>query len=217
MSIKILLADDHKIVREGVRVLLEKQPGMEVIAEAEDGRKALRLAQEKRPDVVIMDLTMPGLNGIEATRQITAIMPEVKVLVLSMHSDRRFVRSGLQAGASGFLLKDCDGEHLVRAIKAVTANQTYLCPRVSGVVVEDYVHGFSPSDASISPRLSGREREVLQLIAEGWSTKEIALHLHVSVKTVEAHRGNIMEKLSVRSIAELTKYAVREGLTSLEP
>ena len=216
MSIKILLAEDHKIVRDGLRSLFDKQPGMEVVAEAENGRTTVRLAQEIRPDVVIMDVTMPDLNGIEATRQIIDALPEVKVLVLSMHSDARFVTEALRAGASGFLPKDCSSEEFIRAVGTVVANRIYLPPEVAGVVIEDYVRRFPPSDPSVSSVLTGREREVLQLLAEGWSTKEMASRLYVSVKTVETHRRQIMEKLDVHSIAELTKYAIREGLTSLE-
>lgn len=216
MSIKILLADDHKIVREGIRSLLDKRPGMEVIAEAENGRMMVRLARERRPDVVIVDIAMPDLNGIEATRQITTILPEVKVLVLSMHSDRRFVMEALRAGASGFLSKDCSPDELARAVNAVVANQIYLPPGVTSAVIEDYVRRVLPSGPWTPSQLTGREREVVQLIAEGWSTKEIASRLHVSVKTVETHRQKIMNKLGIRSIAELTKYAVREGLTPLD-
>ncbi len=215
MSMKILLADDHRIVRDGLRSLLEKQRGMEVIAEARNGRETLQLALEKRPDVVVMDIAMPDLNGIEATRQITGALPQVKVLVLSMHSEKRFVTEVLRAGASGFLLKDCALEELVRAISAVVANQTYLTPGIAGIVIEDYVRRLPPSDSSPSSTLTGREREVLQLIAEGWSTKEIAARLHISVKTAETHRRRIMEKLDIYTIADLTKYAIREGLTSL--
>jgi len=216
MSIRILLADDHKIVREGLRSLLNEQPGVEVVGEAENGRITLQMAREIRPDVVIMDITMSDLNGIEATRQIIASVPEVKVLVLSVHSDRRFVLEALRAGASGFLSKDCSSEELAHAVSAVAANRIYLAPEVAGVVIEDYIHRVLPSGSSESSTLTGREREVLQLIAEGWPTKEIASRLYVSTKTVEAHRQKIMDKLGIRSIAELTKFAIREGLTSID-
>jgi two-component system response regulator NreC len=213
MSIRVLLADDHKIVRQGLRSLLEKQHGMEVIAEAEDGRTAVQLARKLSPDVVVMDIAMPDLNGIGATRQIIAEAPGVKVVALSMHSDKRFVTRMLRAGASGYLLKDCAFEELARAISAVVANQIYLSLGIAGVVVEDYVRHVPETGPSLTPR----ECEVLQLLAEGSSTKEIAARLHVSVKTVETHRRHIMEKLDIHTIAELTKYAIREGLTSPEP
>lgn len=217
MALRILLADDHKIVRDGLRSLLEKQQGMEVVGEAENGRLVLELARQKKPDVVIMDVSMPDLNGIEATRQMLAAQPGVRVIALSMHSDRRLVAGMLQAGASGFLLKDCAFDELARAIHAVMANQPYLSPRIAETVIQDYVRRMTPSESSTADALTKRQREVLQLLAEGWSTKHISSHLYLSVKTVETHRREIMAKLSLHSIAELTKYAIREGLTSLEP
>lgn len=216
MSIRILLADDHKITREGLRSLLDKQPDMEVVAEAEEGRTAVRLARELLPDVVIMDVSMPDLNGIEAARQIVGRVPEVKVIALSMHSDGLFVTEMLKSGASGYVLKDCAFEELTWAIHAVVAGKTYLSPSVSGVVVDDYLHRLSKVDFSGTGALTGREREVLQLLAEGNSTKQIALKLHISAKTVETHRLQIMNRLDIHSVAELTKYAIRKGLTSLE-
>jgi len=216
MSIRILLADDHKITRQGLRSLLEKQQDMEVVAEAEDGRTAVRLAGELSPNVVIMDVTMPDLNGVEATRQIVSQSPDVKIIALSMHSDTLFVTEMLRSGASGYLLKDCAFEELARAIHAVVADKTYLSPSVSGVVVDDYLHRLSKADFSDSQVLTDREREVLQLLAEGKSTKQIALKLHISVKTVETHRRQMMNKLDIHTVAELTKYAIRKGLTSLE-
>ena len=216
MRIKILLADDHKIVREGIRTLIEKQPGLEVIGEADSGRMALKLALELKPDVVIMDVTMPDLNGIEATRKIHLEIPSIKVIALSMHSDKRLVAGILMAGASGYLLKeDCDSVELARAIQAVATNQIYLSPKISEVVVKDYVRQLSTAVSSPFSILTPREREVLQLLAEGKSTKEIASSLHVSVKTIETHRNKVMEKLDIRSIAELTKYAIREKLIPL--
>jgi two-component system response regulator NreC len=216
MSIRILLADDHKITRQGLRSLLEKQHDMEVIAETEEGRTAVRLVRELLPDVVIMDVTMPDLNGIEATRQIVGEFPDVKVIALSMHSDSLFVTEMLRSGASAYLLKDCAFEELARAIHTVTAGKTYLSPSISGVVVDDYLHRLSKADFSDSRVLTDREREVLQLMAEGKSTKQIALKLHISVKTVETHRRQMMDKLDIHTVAELTKYAIRKGLTSLE-
>jgi len=216
MSIKVLLVDDHAIIREGLRSLLEKQPEMEVIADTDDGRKAIELVRELLPDIVIMDITMPGLNGIEATRQITAEFPDVKVIALSIHSKRRFVADMLSAGATGYILKECLFDELVQAIKAVAAGGRYLSPRITDVVVSDYVKRLSATAYSPFEALKTREREVLQLVAEGKSTKQIALDLHVSTKTIEANRRQIMEKLNIHSVAELTKYAVREGLTTLE-
>ena len=217
MSIRILIADDHKIMRDGLRSLLEKQDDMEIVAEAENGRKAVLLAQEKIPEVVIMDISMPDMNGIEATRQIVAGQPGIKVIALSMHSDKRFVVRIFQAGAVGFLLKDCAWEDLTRAIRSVLGGQNYLSPEIAGVMMEDFVHHYSsPVDSPVSPQLTGREREVLQLVAEGWSTKKIAEHLYVSVKTVETHRRQIMKKLDIYSVADLTKYAIREGLTFVD-
>jgi DNA-binding NarL/FixJ family response regulator len=216
MNIKVLLVDDHAIIREGLRSLLEKQPGMEVIADTDDGRKARELVRELSPNIVIMDITMPGLNGIEATRQITAEFPDVKVIALSIHSKRRYVADMLSAGATGYILKECLFDELVAAIKAVAAGGRYLSPRITDVVVSDYVKRLSASDDSPFEALNTREREVLQLVAEGKSTKQIALELHVSTKTIEANRRQIMDKLNIHSIAELTKYAIREGLTTIE-
>jgi DNA-binding NarL/FixJ family response regulator len=216
MSIRILLADDHKITRQGLRSLLEKQQDMEVVGEAEDGRTTVSLVRELSPSVVIMDVTMPDLNGVEATRQIVGQSPDVKIIALSMHSDTLFVTEMLRSGASGYLLKDCAFEELARAIHAVVAGKTYLSPSVSGVVVDDYLHRLSKADFSDSQVLTDREREVLQLLAEGKSTKQIALKLHISVKTVETHRRQMMNKLDIHTVAELTKYAIRKGLTSLE-
>jgi two-component system, NarL family, response regulator NreC len=216
MTVRILLADDHKIVRDGLRALLEKQPGMTVVAEADNGRATVRLARELLPDLVIMDIGMPDLNGIDATRQILNELPSVKVIALSMHSDRRFVVQMFRAGASGYLLKDCAFEELARAVRAVLRNQTYLSPAVAGPVVEDYVQHLATADVLEFSALSPREREVLQLLAEGKTTREIATLLCVSIKTVETHRQQIMGKLNVRSVAELIKYAIREGLTSLD-
>jgi len=216
MAIKILIADDHQILRQGLRTLLEKEPDLEVVAEADNGRSTVRLARETQPEVIIMDVAMPDLNGIEATRQIISEMPKVKVIALSMYADRRFVANMLKAGASGYLLKDCASEELVRAIRAVLANKTFLSPGVTDIVVKDYVQApLGAAEASVFTQLSNREREVLQLMAEGKSTNQIAECLHVSVKTVETHRQQMMQKLKIHSVAELTKYAIREGLTTL--
>jgi len=217
MSTRVLLVDDHAIIREGLRSLLEKQPDMEVVADADDGRKAIELVRELAPDIVIMDVTMPGLNGIEATRLIAAELPDVKIVALSIHSQRRFVADMLSAGAVGYILKECLFDELLQAIGVVLSGGRYLSPKIAEVVVDDYVKHLSNISDSPLSALTGREREVLQLVAEGKSTKEIALELHVSTKTIEANRRQMMDKLGVNSIAELTKYAVREGLTTLEP
>jgi DNA-binding NarL/FixJ family response regulator len=216
MVTKILIADDHQIVRQGLRFLLEKEVDLKVVAEAENGRTTVRLARELNPGVIIMDVAMPDLNGIEATRQIIAEMPATKVIALSMYADRRFVVNMLKAGASGYLLKDCAYEELIRAIRVVLAHKTYLSPGVTDILVKDCQMGIPMNEISAFALLTPREREVLQLMSEGNSTAKIADQLHVSIKTVESHRQQLMQKLNLRSVAELTKYAIREGLTSLE-
>lgn len=216
MGIRIILADDHKIVREGIKALIEKKPGFEVIAEADNGRTTIQLTKELSPDAVIMDIAMPDMNGIEATREIIEKVPDVKIIALSMHSDIRFVVEMLKAGASGYLLKDCASEQLVNCIRTVTKNRTYLSPDIADSVIKDYSRLLSKENLSVFSLLTNREREALQLLAEGKTTKEIANRLKISAKTVETYRQNIMNKLDIHSIAELTKYAIREGLTSLE-
>ena len=216
MVTKILIADDHQIVRQGLRFLLEKESDLKVVAEAENGRTTVRLARELTPGVIIMDVAMPDLNGIEATRQIIAELPGTKVIALSMYADRRFVVNMLKAGASGYLLKDCAFEELIRAIRVVLAHKTYLSPGVTDILVKDCQMGIPMNEISAFALLTPREREVLQLMSEGNSTAKIADQLHVSIKTVESHRQQLMQKLNLRSVAELTKYAIREGLTSLE-
>lgn len=216
MAIRVLLADDHELFLQGLRALLEKESGLEVIGEARDGCDAVRMARERAPDVVLMDVAMPAMNGVDATRRILAERPAARVLCLSMHADRQFVSAVLEAGAVGYLLKDCVLEELVRAIHHVRAGRSYLSPAVAATVVEDYAaHLAGRRSPSASP-LTNREREVLQLIAEGWRVKEIAGRLHLSAKTVGTHRERIMEKLGIRSVAGLTKYAIRHGLTSAE-
>lgn len=216
MSISIIVADDHQVMREGLRLLIDDQPDMEVVAEAKDGRQIVELVREHRPDIVLMDIGMPHLNGIEATRQIRETYPQTRVLALSMHSDKRMVSGMLAAGACGYLLKDCDFSEIAQAIRVVAAQRTYLSPRVADVVVEDYIQRVSGDQPSAFTILTPREREVLQLLAEGGATKTIASQLHISVKTVETHRRQIMEKLNLFTVADLTKYAIREGLTSLK-
>lgn len=216
MSVKILLADDHAIVRQGLHSLLEKEPDIEVVGEAEDGRKAMQLVWELEPDIVIMDITMPNLNGIDATHEIVSEFPQIKVIALSIHSHKQFIAGMLKAGASGYILKECLFDEFVQAIRTVSGGGTYLSPRITGVVVGDYVERLSTAVNSQLATLTDREHEVLQLLAEGKSMKQIAFELHVSTKAIEANRRHIMEKLDIHSIAELTKYAIREGLTSLE-
>lgn len=216
MTIRILLADDHKIVREGLVALLEKESDIEVTAVAEDGRSAVQLARDLLPDVAVIDIGMPGMNGIDATRCITVENPGTRVLVLSMHSARRYVLDALSAGAKGYILKDCASEELARALRIVAGDETYLSPKIAGVLVKDCVNLLPEQGAEFTGLLSRREREVLQLIAEGHNTKEIAFMLHVSTKTVETHRQQLMKKLDVQSVAGLTRYAIREGLTPLE-
>ncbi len=216
MDIRILLADDHKITRDGLRVLLEQQKSMTVVGEAENGRQAIRLALELKPDVIVMDISMPELNGVEATRQILADLPETKIIALSMYSDKRYVVGMLKAGVSGYLLKNCAFDELITAISAVMKNQNYMSQKIADTVMKDYASMLAGNDISLAAQLTSREREVLQLIAEGLKTKEIADRIHLSVKTVETHRQQIMRKLNATSVAELTKIALREGLTSLD-
>jgi DNA-binding NarL/FixJ family response regulator len=217
MPTKVLLVDDHAIIRQGLASLLEKQPDIEVVGGVEDGRQAVDIARKLAPNLVIMDISMPNLNGIDATRKIVEELEEIKVIALSIHSSRRFVAEMLKAGASGYILKDCLFDELIEAIRTVLGGGIYLSPKITGVVIDDYVQRLSKQFQPNGPVLSDREREVLQLLAEGKSTKQIALQIHVSAKTVESNRRNIMEKLRINSVAELTKYAIREGITHLEP
>jgi two-component system response regulator NreC len=217
MSIRIILADDHTIVRHGLNKLIQQQEDMEVIAQASNGQSTVELIRELSPDMVIMDIGMPDLNGIDATRQIVRDFPHVKVIGLSMHSGKKFVIEMLKAGASGYLLKDCALEELTTAIKTVVDNKIYLSPAITDIVVENYVRNSKEKQDSAFSLLSQREREVLQLMAEGKTTKQIARQLHISPKTVEGHRLRLMAKLNMDSIAKLTKYAIQEGLTSPEP
>lgn len=211
---QVLIVDDHQILRQGLKSLLEKEPDLKVIAEAEDGRSALEIMQATPADVVIMDVAMPGLNGMEATRKALAINPAAKVIGLSMHTDQRFVTEMLRAGAAGFVSKECAFEELVQAIRTVEAGKRYLSPSLKGLSDDSADGGFAEASNAFSS-LTNREREVLQLMAEGQNTKQIAMNLHVSIKTIETHRRQIMEKLDLYSVAELTKYAIREGLTTL--
>lgn len=215
MSKSVLLVDDHRMMLEGLRSVLEAEEGYEVVGEALDGRKAVEMARTLKPDVVVMDIGMPDLNGVEATRQILADHPSAHIVALSTHTDKRYVLAMLEAGASAYVLKVSAYDELRRAISAVTDGKHYLSPDVASVVVEAGIAASSAPQASAYSALGAREREVLQLLAEGHSSPEIAKRLHISPSTVETHRRNIMKKLDVHSVAELTKYAVREGLTPL--
>ncbi len=216
MSHRIVLADDHQLVRSGLRALLEQQDDLAVVGEVRDGRDAVRTARELRPELVVMDVEMPGLNGIEATRQIASQACGVQVLCLSMHSSSRFVEAAFESGAAGYLLKDSAAEELVRAIRTVLSGRTYVSPAVAGAAVGHNRRAGPPAVASAFTLLTGREREVLQLLAEGCSTQEIARRLHMGAKTVYTHREQMMEKLAIRSVAGLTRYAIQEGLTAIE-
>jgi DNA-binding NarL/FixJ family response regulator len=206
--IRILLADDHGVVRQGFKMILGAQADMEIVGEAANGREAVELAGRLKPDVVVMDVAMPELNGIEATRRLASADPHVRVLALSMHKDSVYVRETLRAGARGYLLKDSGANDLVAAVRAVASGEGYLSPAVSDAVLDDYRrHVTNPIDL-----LTSREREVLQMLAEGQTNKEIAATLNLSVYTVDAHRGRIMEKLNLHSINELVRFAVRNGM-----
>jgi two-component system, NarL family, response regulator NreC len=211
-----IIADDHRMMREGLRSLLEKSGRFECIAEADDGYQAVKLAKELHPDIVIMDIAMPNLNGIEATRQIKTELPEVEVIVLSMHATRNYVSQVLEAGASAYLLKDSAFEELSTALLAISRGGMYLSPAIAkAAALANLKAGSAAGGGRLTENLTKRELQVLQLIAEGRSTKDIAARLSLSVKTVETHRKQIMDKLEIRSIAGLTKYCIREGLTTL--
>lgn len=215
MGIRIIIADDHKIIRDGLRSMIEAQEGMIVVGEADNGRAAVELCHKLAPDIIIMDISMPDLNGIEAAHRLRTDGLNVKLLALSMHSDSRYIFGMLNAGASGYLSKECAFEEVALAIRALARGYTYLSPSITGGVVEECVRSIAANEDHSPPVLTGREREVLQMLAEGKSVKEIALSLNVSGKTVETYRQHIMEKLNIHTIAGLTKYAIKEGLTSL--
>ena len=214
MKIRVLIADDHKIVRQGLRGLLEKEEDIEVVAEAEDGYVVLEAIKKFSPDLIIMDVSMPGLDGIEATRQITQEIPKIKVIALSMYSDVHFITRMLKSGVSAYLLKDCAFEELVKSIRAVMNNQIYLIPVVADILAKEYIHKMDQLESSNSSVMTNREREVLGFLADGKTTKEIANSLRLSPKTIESHRYRIMNKLGIHSLAELIKYAAEENLTS---
>ncbi len=216
MIIRVLLADDHRIIREGLHSLLSDEPDMEIVGEADNGRKTVKLVRELIPNVVLMDVSMPDLNGIDATGQITSEFPNVKIIALSMHQDEQFVAGMLMAGASGYLLKDCSVDELAGAIRSVTKGGVCLSPGIANHVVKHYIDKVTNGALLHRPSLTVREKEVLQLVAEGKTSKEIGSALCISPKTVETHRHRIMGKLGTKNVAELTKYALRIGATSLE-
>ncbi len=216
MIIRVLLVDDHQMMRDGLRGLLVGEPDIEVVGEASDGRIALDLVRTLSPDVVVMDIGMPDMNGVEATRRIHNEYERVKVVALSTHTDKRYVHHMLEAGACGYVLKIAAHDELLRAVRAASVGKTYLSPEIAGLVVERSTSTNPSKEVSAYSTLGAREREVLQLVAEGKTSGETAKQMHISIKTVETHRRNIVQKLGLRGTAELTKYAVREGLTSLD-
>jgi DNA-binding NarL/FixJ family response regulator len=212
---RVLLADDHRLMRRGLRLVIEQHPGLTVVGEADDGRQAVAMAESLQPEVIVMDIGMPNLNGIEAAHQISEKHPDIAIVMLSMHSDEGYVLRALRAGARAYLLKDSAEEDLTQAIEAVRDGKSFFSPAVSRVLLEDYMRKLQRAGAEDSyDLLSGREREVLQLVAEGKSSKEIASLLNLSTYTVETHRSNIMQKLNLKGIPELILYAVRKGLIS---
>lgn len=216
MSVTILLVDDHRMMREGLRLVLDQESEFKVAGEAANGRDAVVLAEQLKPDIVIMDIGMPDLNGIDATREIRRISPTSRIVALSTYSDKRYVLGMLEAGASGYVLKNAAAEELVHAIQQIVRGQKYLSPELTSTVINVYLQRMLTATPPVGQILSPRERETLQLLAEGKTSKEIAAQLFISVKTVDMHRQNLMNKLGLRSVAELTKYAIREGLTRLE-
>ena len=214
-AIRILLADDHNIMRRGLRLLLERQAGFEVVAEAADGREAAERAEATRPDVVVLDIAMPNMSGIEAAQRIRAVLPQAAIVILSMHADEGYVLRALKAGAKGYLLKDSAESDLIEAIKAVSEGKAFFSPEISKILVEDYVRDMRKRGAEDSYELlTAREREILHLLAEGKSNKDIATLLDLSLYTVETHRRNLQDKLNLHSLAELILYAVRKGVIS---
>ncbi len=213
MKIRILLVDDHTLLRAGLRMMLNAQPDMEVVGEAQDGRQAVQEAQRLLPDIILMDITMPDMNGIEATRQIKKLMPEIKVLILTMHEHEEYVFQALRAGASGYMLKEAADTDLISALHIIQSGQFYLSPMAQSVMVGDYLQRVRTGEEKDSySSLTEREREILKLVAEGYTNNQIAERLIISPKTVDTHRTHIMDKLNLHSRAELVKYAMRRGL-----
>lgn len=213
--IRVLLADDHILVRAGIRALLEKLEGVRIVAEANDGREALRLFKEHQPDVTLMDVAMPLLNGLDVTARVMKEFPSARVIILSMHANEEYVSEALRSGAAGYMVKTAATAELELAIKSVFVGETYLSPPISKHVVMDYVRRTG-GEQSLSERLTPRQREILQLIAEGYTTRAIAETLHISVKTVETHRGQLMERLGIYDVPGLVRYAIRSGLVTAE-
>jgi len=213
--LRILIADDHEVARRGIRSLLEGHPGWEICGEAKDGREAVELATALRPDVFLLDIGMPNLNGLDAARQILTLIPDARILILTIHDSEQVVREVLAAGARGFLLKSDAGRDLIAAVEALQNRRTFFTPRVAQMMLDGYLRPHSDTDASNQCVLTPREREVIQLVAEGKTTKEIATALHLSVKTAETHRTNLMRKLDLHSVADLTLYAVRNGIVQI--
>jgi DNA-binding NarL/FixJ family response regulator len=216
MTIKILLVDDHQLIRDGLRALITGEKDMKVVAEAENGREAIALVKQQDPDIVVMDINMPDLNGIDASKIILSENPNVKVIALSVHSTTRFIKEMLKAGVSGYLVKHCAYEELANAIHMVMNNKSYLSSQIIGTVMNDYAAHAHTDKTSVFSMLSLREREILQLVAEGLTSEDIASRLFISIKTVSTHRRHIMKKINLKSVAELTRYAISEGLVSLD-
>ena len=214
--IKILLADDHKLLTDGLRTILEKHRDVEVVGLAKDGQEAFDLAMQYRPDIILLDISMPGLNGLDAARKILRDLAATKIIMLSMHGDLRYIQESLRIGAKGYILKESAVEELIQAIRDVKKGELFFSKSVRNQVLAEYVKSVRQGDKSTKPVLSIREREILQLLAEGKSTKDAAGILNISIKTAESHRKQVMDKLGLHSIAELTKYAIREGLTQLD-
>jgi len=214
-QIRILLADDHNVMRGGLRLLLERQQGFRVVGEASDGRQAVEQAEETKPDIIVLDIAMPNLSGIEAAQRISALLPQTRIIILSMHADESYVLRALKAGAKGYLLKDSAENDLIEAIRAVDEGKAFFSPEISNIMVEDYVREMKRRGAEDSYELlTPREREILQMLAEGKSNKHIATVLDLSLYTVETHRRNLQDKLNLHSFAELILYAVRKGIIS---
>jgi DNA-binding NarL/FixJ family response regulator len=217
-KIRVFLADDHTIVRQGLKCLLKDVDGIDVVGEAEDGHQLLKLANKTKPDVIVVDISMPVLGGLEAAQRLKKELPESKILILTMHTDEEYVYETFKMGASGYLVKQSTADDIVSAIKAVHRGETYISPTVSGRVVQEYVRSARAAPrASFPDKLTFRERQILKLIAEGWASNKIAEHLHISIRTVETHRNNIMQKLKLHKVADLVKYAIRRGLVQVEP
>jgi DNA-binding NarL/FixJ family response regulator len=213
-NISVLLAEDHTIVRKGLVSILENELGIEVVGEAEDGREAIQKVEELEPDIVVMDISMPILNGLDATKQIKKRFPQVKVIILTMHINEEYILEVLHAGASGYVIKQAVPTELITAIDSVYHGEVFLSPKVSKTVIQEYLKQAQAGKEKAEPQLTDREREIVQLIAEGHSNRKIAEMLYISIKTVEAHRSKIMEKLDLHSVADITRYAIRKGIVS---